>query len=64
MAGSGRATACSDSRQFRHLLADTEVTGRHRVVAFDLPWHGRSLPPEGWWTEEYLLTTDRYVAIV
>ncbi|NEK85623.1 alpha/beta hydrolase [Blastococcus saxobsidens] len=57
-------TAGSDSRQFRHLLTDAEVTGRHRVVAFDLPWHGRSLPPEGWWTEEYLLTTDRYVAIV
>lgn len=57
-------TAGSDSRQFRHLLTDPEVTGRHRVVAFDLPWHGRSLPPAGWWTEEYLLTTDRYVALV
>lgn len=57
-------TAGSDSRQFRHLLADEEVTSRHRVIAFDLPWHGRSLPPDGWWTEEYLLTTDRYVAIV
>lgn len=57
-------TAGSDSRQFRHLLADPDVTARHRVVAFDLPWHGRSLPPDGWWTEEYLLTTDRYVAIV
>lgn len=57
-------TAGSDSRQFRHLLTDPEVTGRHRVVAFDLPWHGRSLPPDGWWTEEYLLTTDRYVALV
>jgi pimeloyl-ACP methyl ester carboxylesterase len=57
-------TAGSDSRQFRHLLADQDVTARHRVVAFDLPWHGRSLPPDGWWTEEYLLTTDRYVAIV
>lgn len=57
-------TAGSDSRQFRHLLVDPEVTTRHRVIAFDLPWHGRSLPPDGWWTEEYLLTTDRYVAIV
>ncbi len=57
-------TAGSDSRQFRHLLADPAVTGRYRVVAFDLPWHGRSLPPDGWWTEEYLLTTDRYVAVV
>lgn len=68
-AGSGPAllalhTAGSDSRQFRHLLADPDVTARHRVVAFDLPWHGRSLPPDGWWTKEYRLTTDRYVAIV
>lgn len=57
-------TAGSDSRQFRYLLADSEVTARHRVVAFDLPWHGRSLPPDGWWTQDYLLTTDRYVAWV
>ncbi|WP_198588545.1 alpha/beta fold hydrolase [Geodermatophilus chilensis] len=57
-------TAGSDSRQFRHLLADRAVTDRYRVVAFDLPWHGRSLPPDRWWTGEYLLTTDRYVAIV
>lgn len=57
-------TAGSDSRQFRHLLADQEVTDRHRVVAFDLPWHGRSLPPDRWWTREYLLTTDAYVSLV
>ncbi|MGH3316459.1 MAG: alpha/beta fold hydrolase [Nocardioidaceae bacterium] len=57
-------TAGSDSRQFRHLLADDEVTSRHRVVAFDLPWHGRSLPPDRWWEREYLLTTERYVTIV
>lgn len=60
----GLHTAGSDSRQYRHLLADPEVTARHRVIAFDLPWHGRSLPPEGWWTEEYLLTTDRYASWV
>lgn len=57
-------TAGSDSRQYRHLLADPAVTSRHRVVAFDLPWHGRSLPPDRWWTTEYLLTTDDYVALV
>ncbi|OUM45089.1 alpha/beta fold hydrolase [Arthrobacter sedimenti] len=57
-------TAGADSRQFRHLLNDPDITSRFRVVAFDLPWHGRSLPPEGWWEEEYLLTTDAYVAIV
>jgi pimeloyl-ACP methyl ester carboxylesterase len=42
-------------------MADPEVTAHHRVIAFDLPWHGRSSPPDGWWDEEYLLTTDRYV---
>jgi pimeloyl-ACP methyl ester carboxylesterase len=57
-------TAGADSRQYRHLLNDPEVTAHHRVIAFDLPWHGRSSPPDSWWQEEYLLTTDRYVATV
>lgn len=53
-------TAGADSRQYRHLMADPAVTDRYRVIAFDLPWHGRSSPPDGWWKDEYLLTTDRY----
>lgn len=57
-------TAGADSRQYRHLLNDPDITGRYRVIAFDLPWHGRSLPPENWWEEEYLLTADTYVDIV
>jgi pimeloyl-ACP methyl ester carboxylesterase len=57
-------TAGADSRQYRHVMADPEVTARFRVIAFDLPWHGRSTPPDGWWDEEYLLTTDRYVETV
>lgn len=68
-AGEGRPLLClhtagADSRQYRHLLCDPEVTSRWRVVAFDLPHHGRSLPPEGWWKEEYLLTTETYTATV
>lgn len=68
-AGAGQPLVClhtagADSRQYRHLLCDGDVTGRHRAIAFDLPWHGRSLPPEGWWREEYLLTTERYVGWV
>ncbi len=64
-AGEGRPLVClhtagADSRQYRHLLCDAEVTGKWRVIAFDLPYHGRSLPSEGWWEEEYLLTTDVY----
>ena len=34
-------TAGSDGRQFRHLLNDAGVTDRFRVIAFDMPWHGK-----------------------
>ena len=57
-------TAGSDSRQYRHLLLDDGVISNWRVIAFDLPHHGRSLPPEGWWREEYLLTTEEYAGTV
>jgi pimeloyl-ACP methyl ester carboxylesterase len=68
-AGEGKPLVClhtagADSRQYRHLLCDAEVTRRWRVIAFDLPYHGRSLPPEGWWEKEYLLTTDAYAETV
>ena len=46
-------TAGADSRQYRHLLNDKEVTDRFRVIAFDLPYHGRSTPPDGWWLSKY-----------
>ena len=57
-------TAGADSRQYRHLLDDTEITRSFRVIAFDLPWHGKSLPPDGWWEHEYLLTADVYASTV
>jgi pimeloyl-ACP methyl ester carboxylesterase len=57
-------TAGADSRQFRHLLEDPELTSHYRVVAFDLPWHGRSDPPEDWQTQRYALTTETYAATV
>jgi pimeloyl-ACP methyl ester carboxylesterase len=57
-------TAGADGRQFRHLLADPAVTGHFRVLAFDMPWHGKSLPPAGWQDEEYRLTTRAYVDLV
>ena len=48
-------TAGSDGRQYRHLLNDQEVTCNFRCIVFDLPYHGKSLPPHGvqWWTHEY-----------
>lgn len=68
-AGQGRPVLClhtagSDTRQWRHILNDEGITADNRVIAFDMPWHGKSLPPDGWQTEEYLLTTETYVATV
>ncbi len=68
-AGQGRPVLClhtagADTRQWRHLMNDAEVTRDHRLIAFDMPWHGKSLPPEGFETEEYLLTTEAYIATV
>ena len=53
-------TAGSDATQYRHLLNDAEITSSFRVIAFDMPWHGKSLPPEGYHLEEYRLTTEGY----
>jgi pimeloyl-ACP methyl ester carboxylesterase len=57
-------TAGADSRQYRHLLNDTAVTERFRVFAFDLPYHGRSTPPDGWWLKKYRLTTASYLEMI
>ena len=57
-------TAGADSRQFRALMNDAAVTKQFRVIAFDLPWHGKSSPPPGFEAEVYRLTTDGYVGIV
>jgi len=57
-------TAGADGRQFRHLMNDPEMTRHFRVLAFDMPWHGKSLPPPGWQDEEYTLTTQGYVELI
>ncbi len=57
-------TAGSDARQFRHLMCDSDITDHYRVIAFDLPWHGKSNPPDGYRDREYQLTTDLYKEIV
>lgn len=68
-AGSGIPLVClhtagSDARQWRHLLCDDEITRHFRVLAFDLPFHGKSNPPEGWDGSEYRLTTAAYTAAI
>lgn len=57
-------TAGSDGRQYRGVLNDAEITRDFHVIAFDMPWHGKSSPPEGWWEEEYKLTTQSYAGLV
>lgn len=68
-AGTGRDLLClhtagSDSRQFYKLLNDAGLGAEWRMIAFDLPWHGKSLPPEGAPIGAWELTTERYVAAI
>lgn len=68
-AGQGRPVLCfhtagADTRQWRHILNDPELTRHNRFIAPDMPWHGKSLPPEGWHTQEYLLSTQAYMDTV
>ena len=51
-------TAGADGRQWRHVLEDAELAKHFRMIAYDLPYHGKSVPPtsERWWTHEYRLT--------
>ena len=57
-------TAGSDGRQFHRLMADVRIVGTHRLVPFDLPWHGRSPPPAGSLPGTWRMTTDFYVAAI
>lgn len=53
-------TAGADGRQYLGQLADTDLAGRYRMYAPDMPFHGRSLPPEGWDGRAYRLTSNLY----
>ncbi|MGD8816557.1 MAG: alpha/beta hydrolase [Acidobacteriota bacterium] len=59
-AGSGiplllQHTAGCHGSQWRHLFEVPEITRRFRVIAYDLPYHGKSLPPVStpWWGRRY-----------
>jgi pimeloyl-ACP methyl ester carboxylesterase len=62
-------TAGCNNQEWRHVLADEKITDEFRVIAYDLPYHGKSAPPttQEWWTEDYSMTAqqfaDRIVAI-
>lgn len=69
-AGSGiplllQHTAGADGRQWRFVLEDEELQARFRMIAYDLPFHGKSVPPTGkaWWREEYRLTKDFFMRV-
>ena len=57
-------TAGSDGRQYRGVLNDAQITKNYRVIAFDMPWHGKSSPPAGWQNEDYRLTTGSYTGMI
>ena len=58
-------TAGADGRQWRHVLEDEELQSKFRMVAYDLPCHGKSVPPEGeqWWRREYRLTREFLMSV-
>ena len=70
-AGSGEVglllqhTAGADGRQWRHVLEDEELQSQFRIIAYDLPYHGKSVPPTSreWWHEEYKLTKDFLMSV-
>ncbi|MGP4020872.1 alpha/beta fold hydrolase [Saccharopolyspora sp. 5N708] len=69
--GSGRPLVCQHTagchnHQWLGLLGDEDITSRYRVIAYDLPRHGKSDPPlnQEWWREEYRLTTDFYAEFI
>ncbi len=57
-------TAGADTRQYRALFNDARILEHFRVVAFDLPWHGKSSPPEGWQDRDYALTSHDYMSTI
>jgi pimeloyl-ACP methyl ester carboxylesterase len=68
-AGTGRDVLCmhtagADGRQFHGLMADTRLTEGHRLIAFDLPWHGKSPPPDGAIPGSWRLNTELYVDLI
>ncbi len=50
-------TAGCHSSQWRHLFEVPEITERFHLIAYDLPYHGKSVPPveKEWWAESYNL---------
>lgn len=68
-AGTGRSllllhTAGSDSRQWHHLMCAPELTESYRCVAFDMPWHGKSMSGSDQPPGAYSLDREFYCEVV
>jgi len=66
--GSGIPILCQhggagDGLEWRHMLNDPEITAKYRVIVPDLPYHGKSLPPESieWWKQEFKATKSFFM---
>lgn len=59
-------TAGCNNQEWRHLLADEDITDEFRVIAYDLPFHGKSVPPtsEDWWEEDYELDAEQFAETI
>lgn len=53
-------TAGCHGSQWRHLFEMPEITASFQLIAYDLPYHGKSIPPvdKAWWAEPYQLRGD------
>ncbi|MGB9966418.1 alpha/beta fold hydrolase [Halobacterium hubeiense] len=59
-------TAGCNNQEWRHVLADDEITEDYRIIAYDLPFHGKSVPPKSqeWWEEDYTLTAEQFAETI
>ena len=69
--GRQRASRCSVSTRLAPTagsIATCSTTAPSRIafasIAFDLPYHGRSNPPDGWWRSRHLPDDGHYLAII
>jgi pimeloyl-ACP methyl ester carboxylesterase len=57
-------TAGADARQWHGIMTDEALLRDWRMVAFDMPSHGRSSPSLDWDGAPWTLTAERYLAVI
>lgn len=58
------ATAGADSRQWHGIMSLNQLIPNHELIAFDLPWHGKSNPPHGKYGVDYYLNSATYTSAI